>query len=324
MATTSVLSLRRSRRGGILTQTCLLPTIKGPIVGRAEEKCRQARPERTRPARGADVPGRPRIAIVGVGVTEVAERISDKSSIRLRVEACRRAVDDAGLPLRGVDGLVTAELSEPVDSAANPRHHMELAEILGLYEKSLCVTAPVGGAAPGYSIELARWALQSGRCEYVLAVAGKSGRMGGPSGGDAPVNRTSQLSTHYPDYEWPYGPLVATFYACLARRHMHLYGTTEDELASIPVAFRYHASLNPAAVRRGPLTVDDVLRSASVSTPLNALHCGMINDGAAAFLMTTEERGQELAQTPVFILGSGCGSSGYWSGFLAAGDVERG
>jgi acetyl-CoA acetyltransferase len=126
------------------------------------------------------------------------------------------------------------------------------------------------------------------------------------------------MSMHYPEWEHPFGPLMPSFYALAAQRHMHEYGTTDEQLASIPVAFRHNAGLNPDAIYREPITVDDVLSSRVISTPLHLLQCCMVSDGALAFVMTTEERARDLRQQPVFVHGSGGGQGGYYTGFLAA------
>jgi acetyl-CoA acetyltransferase len=105
---------------------------------------------------------------------------------------------------------------------------------------------------------------------------------------------------------------------------MHEYGTTEEQLASIPVAIRHNASLNPAAVYQTPITVEDVLNSKMISSPLHMLHCCAINDGAMAYVLTTAERAYDGPNKPVWVLGSGGGQSGYWTGFLANGGAEKG
>jgi acetyl-CoA acetyltransferase len=269
---------------------------------------------------------KPRVVIAGVATSQFARRIPDKSALQLRVEVAKAAADDAGLALKDVDGIILAEhVTEDGALNGNPRHHMEFSEILGLYETPLCVTAPVGGVSPGYSVEIGRWALQSGRCKYVLCVAGNAESSAGrTSRGNAMTDDLALLTMHYPDYEWPFGPLMPSYYALMAQYHMHRYGTTEEQLAAYPVAIRHNASLNPDAVYRTPITVDDVLSSKLISTPLHMLHCCMVNDGAVAFLMTTEERARELSQPPVYVHGSGCGMAGYWTGFLAGGGAGDG
>jgi acetyl-CoA acetyltransferase len=259
-----------------------------------------------------------RAAIVGVGHTEFARQI-DKSLTRLYVEAARKAIDNAGLLMHQVDGLLTW------NGGPNPRYHLELAETFGLYDKQLCMTVKQGGAAAGLCVEIARWALESGRCKYVLIVAGsKEGSAGRSERGHAATDAMATLTMHYPNYEHPYGPLMASFYALIAQRHMHDYGTTTEQLASVSVAMRHNAGLNPDAVYRKPITVDDVLNSKMISTPLHMLQCSIINDGALALVMTTADRARDLDQAPVYVTGMGAGMAGYWTGFLAKGGAEQG
>src|ERR1700733_854337 len=271
----------------------------------------------------------PRVAIVGVGSTEFARHIPDKTRTQLHVEAAKRAVEDAGISFGEVDGLMTTGTGGTGIGANsrsdNPRWRMELAEVLGMYEKSLCVNLMTGGASGGHAVEVGRWALQSGRCKYVLVVTASKESSTGRSGrGHGMTDRLAQLTMHYPAYEHPFGPLMPSWYACCAQRHMHDYGTTEEQLASVSVGIRYNASLNPAAVYRTPITVEDVLNSRMISSPLHMLHCCAINDGGVAYLMTTEDRARDLRHKPVFVLGSGGGQSGYWSGFLANGGADKG
>jgi acetyl-CoA acetyltransferase len=108
-------------------------------------------------------------------------------------------------------------------------------------------------------------------------------------------------------FEVPYGPLVPSLYALIAQRHMHEFGTTPAQLAEVAVAIRYHASLNPNAHKRDVLTVDDVLSSRVITTPLHLLDCAIVSDGAAAVVVTRADRARDLKQSPVYLLGQGFG-----------------
>jgi acetyl-CoA acetyltransferase len=89
-----------------------------------------------------------------------------------------------------------------------------------------------------------------------------------------------------------------------ARRHMHQYGTTSEQLAEIAVVTRRHAGLNPLAMYREPITVQDVLNSRMIADPLHLLDCCVVSDGGGAVMVTTEERARDLRQMPVYVLGS--------------------
>jgi acetyl-CoA acetyltransferase len=258
-------------------------------------------------------------AIVGVGHTEFSREIIGKSALQLRVEASLYAVEDAGLRVHDIDGLLIQE--EP----ANPRYHMEFAEVLGLYDTPLCTSIALGGSSVGFSVEMAQWALEARRCRYVLIVAGaKESAAGRSERGHGVTDRGAANPMFYPSYEHPYGPLIVSFYALVANRHMHEYGTTEDQVAAVSAAFRYNAGMNPDAVYRKPITIEDVLASRMISTPIRLLECAITTDGAVAMVMTTTERARDLRQRPVSVLGSGGATSGYWTGFLAKGGKDSG
>jgi acetyl-CoA C-acetyltransferase len=86
---------------------------------------------------------------------------------------------------------------------------------------------------------------------------------------------------------------------------MHDFGTTSEQLAEVAVTMRLHASMNPAAKYRNPITVEDVLASRVVSSPLHLLDCCIISDGGGALVITSAERAHDLRKKPVYILGAG-------------------
>ena len=102
-----------------------------------------------------------RVAITGVGTSEFARAIPDKSANRLRLEAILSAIQDAGITKDDIDGMV---ISEGGGTAGNPRWHIELSELMGIYPKTVCTSIPMGGATPGFCLDIARWAIESGRC----------------------------------------------------------------------------------------------------------------------------------------------------------------
>ncbi|ALG73587.1 hypothetical protein VY88_22465 [Azospirillum thiophilum] len=252
------------------------------------------------------------VAIAGVGETPVGN-LPGTHSNGLYVEAARRAIEDCGIPKEEIDGLLTT--ASVVDD--NVRHHMLIAEHLGLYCKTLCDTLRTGGAAFGYALQLAQWAVQSGRCRAVLVVSADN-LLSGPGAGKG-VTAYTELGAHSLEFEVPYGAHIPAFYALTAARHMHEYGTTEEQLAAIAVACRKHAALNPAAQKRQPITVEDVMNSRRIATPLKLLDCSLISDGGGAFVVTTLERARDLRQRPIRVLGTGQAQSYYHMGHLAGG-----
>ena len=101
----------------------------------------------------------------------------------------------------------------------------------------------------------------------------------------------------------PFGPTIVGSYALVAQRHMHEYGTTSEQLAEIAVTMRRHAAMNPHAKYRDPITVEDVLASRVISSPLHLLDCCIISDGGGAVVAHLAERARDLAKPPVVVLG---------------------
>ena len=251
-------------------------------------------------------------AIVGIGQTAVG-LLPGRHSTGLYIEAAQRAIEDCGIPRHEIDGLLTS--ASVVDD--NVRHHMIIAEHLGLFCKNLCDTMRTGGAAFGQALQLAQWAVQAGRCKAVLVVAADN-LLSGPGKGHG-VSTYTGLGAHSLEFEVPYGAQIPSFYSLVAERHMHEYGTTPEQLASIAVACRKHASLNPSAQKRELISVEDVLTSRMIASPLHLLDCSLISDGGGAFIVTSLERARDLKKRPIRVLGIGQSQSYYHMGHLAAG-----
>jgi acetyl-CoA acetyltransferase len=145
-------------------------------------------------------------------------------------------------------------------------------------------------------------AVSAGRCDVALIAYASRQRT---RRGRAMV-RPGVEDTLYGQFEVPFGiPMPIGHYALIAARHMHQFGTTSAQLAEIAVAARTWAQLNPKAWVRDPLTVDDVLASKMISSPLHKLDCCLVTDGGGAIVVTTAERARDAAKSSVRILGAG-------------------
>lgn len=230
-----------------------------------------------------------------VGVAESDLGITGKSIFQLQAQASLRALDDAGLTLDDVDGFATAGAARFSASA--------VAEYLGMHPTWMDSTFE-GGSSFELHLNRATEAVQAGAAEVVLISYGSNQRSAASRrlGGDT--------LPHVPEaqFEVPFGPLnPLSMYALAAQRHMFEFGTTAADLAEIAVAAREWARLNPAAYRYepGPLTIDDVLESAMISSPLHRLDCCLVTDGGGAVVVTTRERGNDLKSAAVGVLGYG-------------------
>ncbi|MBF6600301.1 MAG: thiolase [Dehalococcoidia bacterium] len=228
-------------------------------------------------------------AIVGARETEMVGVIPDKSAIELHAEAARAALADAGLTKDDIDGVLCAGQS-PV----------AVAEYLGITPTYIDGTS-VGGCSFMIHVRHAAAAIAAGLCTTALVTHGESGRsrvgMGGF--GQSPQMLGSQ-------FESPYGVAgPPTRFTLPFLRHMHEYGTTHEQLASVAVATRRWAETNPRAMMREPITVDDVLNSRIIAYPFHLLECCLVTDGGGALVVVSAERAKDFPKKPVYVLGTG-------------------
>lgn len=231
--------------------------------------------------------------IAGIGESPVG-KVPDLDALALQRAAAMEALADCGLQLSDIDGLLTTPIR--VENWAMPCG--VVAEGLGI-QPGYLATLDVAGASGVAMAHHAAMAVASGQASAVLCVAGQN-MLSFQSRGDA-VKKLADAGWAHPEFEAPHGPLVPTLYALVAQRHMHEYGTTEAQMAEVAVTMRRHAALNPKAHKREPITVDDVLKSRMVTSPLKVLDCALVSDGAAAFVVTTPERARDLKKKPVRI-----------------------
>lgn len=239
--------------------------------------------------------------IVGVGESPVG-RVPGLDALGLQRSAALAALDDAGLTLADVDGLLTTPLR--VATWAMPCG--VVAEGLGIKPRYLA-TLDVAGASGASMVHHAAMAVATGQCETVLCVAGQN--LLSFSSRSGAVQKMADAGWAHAEFEAPYGPMIPTLYALIAQRHMHAYGTTAEQMAEVAVALRSHAALNPIAHKKEPISVADVLASRVVTSPLHVLDCALVSDGAAAFIVTTRARARDLKKPAVQILGQGYGFS---------------
>lgn len=237
------------------------------------------------------------VAIVGIGETEVG-RVPGKSVMQLHAEAAKRAIEDAGLRKEDIDGV----LSVGSRAESFPIHSTVVCEYLQIVPKTTAQLV-LGGAGNAAMIFHAATAIAAGVADTILCVCAES-LLSGLSR-DAAV--AQMADTGHPQYEQPYGALIPSMYGLAAQRHMHEYGTTPEDLAAVAVTMRRHAARNPAAQMRAPITIDDVLNSKMIASPLHILDCSLVSDGGAAVIVTTAERAKDLRKPPVYLLGAGEG-----------------
>jgi acetyl-CoA acetyltransferase len=229
------------------------------------------------------------VAIAGASESELIGKVPGISAIELAAGSARRALADCGLALRDIDGIAAAELA-PID----------VAHYLGI-EPTWIDGTSIGGCSFLVHVRHAAAAIVAGLATTVLIVHGESGRSraGQPPWPVDPANADGQ-------FESPYGVWGPA--ACMtipALRYMHETGLTHEQLAYVPVAQRKWAALNPRAMMRDPITVDDVLGSRLIAYPFHILECCLVTDGGGALVVTAADRASDLPSRPVYVLGTG-------------------
>jgi len=233
------------------------------------------------------------VAIVVVGESECGKG-TGLTVLQHQALAAKRALDDAGLSKNDVDAIMAT------DVIGLPS--LQVAEYLGI-KPQFTDTTITGGSAFEVLVEHAALAIAAGLCQVVLITYGSSlwsdrRRLVGDGGVD-PRMPAAQ-------FEMPYGdlsPIAA--YALAAMRHMHVFGTTGEQLAEVAVASRQWAMLNPKALLREPITTADVLQSPMIASPFHKLDCCLMTDGGGAVVITSSERARDLRNIPICVLGSG-------------------
>ena len=230
---------------------------------------------------------------MGVALSEVG-RVDNQTPHALLAQASRRALADAGLLPHQIDGFASTGLGTmaPID----------VAEYMGIQPTWIDSTA-VGGASWEIMAAHAADAISAGHADVVLLAYGSTARADLRKG-----LRTANLdwgSRGPLQWEAPYGHTLISKYAMAARRHMHEFGTTIEQLAEIAVSARANASLNPEAFIRDPITIDDVLAGPMIADPFTKLQCCIRSDGAAAVVLVAEDRVADIPGKPIWILGTG-------------------
>ena len=228
-------------------------------------------------------------AIVGAAESDLGQVGPGFNVIDLMAQGITRALDDCGLGLKDVDGLISA-CTQSRTSALN------LSEYLGISPNFIDSTI-VGGSSFMFHVGHALAAIQLGLCEVAVIAYGSTQRS---------IGRQNASVREINPYETPYRPfLPSTAYALAASRHMHQFGTTREQMAEVAVAARQWALKNPVAWEKKPLTVEEVLGARMVSYPFTVRDICLVTDGGGAIVLTSPERAKSLKKPPVYVLGQG-------------------
>lgn len=229
-------------------------------------------------------------AIAGVGLSRFG-RVPGTSAMGFALEASAAAIADAGLPKAEIDGvlvLMPPQMGEQHGWASRIAVHLGLAP-------AFCSTMDMGGATAIGMMQTAAALIHAGVCKAVLCAFG------------AQTNPQGILPTMFgSQFAIPYGDVGAMpFMAHVGRRQMHEIGITSEQYGSIAVAFRKHASRNPLAQKRDPMTLADHQASRWIVEPLHLLDCCLVTDGGGAIVVTSTERARDLRHGAARLAGFG-------------------
>jgi acetyl-CoA acetyltransferase len=249
-------------------------------------------------------------AIAGLGMTKLGHAY-DNDGMGFAVEAISLALADAGLKPSDLNGLLVQpgiawRTAEPMTSwMANT----EIQEIMGLRNLGLIASMNLGGATAGAMVAYAAQSIAAGMADTVACVFAdnplKAPQPGVESRTGAAYSQAFGINASYGFF----GAVAG--YGMVAKRHMELYGTTNEHFGAVAVAQRKWANMNPVAYfYNRPLTMDDYLNSRWISEPFRLLDCCLVSNGGICVIVTSAERARDLRKPPVYILGAGQGHPG--------------
>ena len=230
-------------------------------------------------------------AIAGVAESRLGV-VPDSTVLTLQAEAMVAALAEAGLEKTDVDAVFSSG-----NWGRLPQ--LQISEYLGI-QPSYSDNTSVGGASFEFHLGHAAAAIKAGLCKVAVILYGSTQRS----------RRERRIFEAHADlgyqYETPYGlPIPVGAYALAASRHMAQYGTKPEQLAELAVSTREWAKLNPAAYRRDQLTIEDVLSSEMIASPLHRLDCCLVTDGGGCVVVVSPEIAKTIPKAPIWLLGQG-------------------
>ena len=240
-------------------------------------------------------------AIAGLGMTSMT-REHTYSATGLAAIAIREALADAGLTRDDVDGLL---INQGVAAGLRP----DLQKVVGMTNLRLQTLMNGQGSTAGQMVQYASLAIQGGLASVVVCVFADDPLRGGSAG--AAYGGAGRKTSGMASLNSYYGQFGAnTGYALAARRHMALYGTTQDQLGAVAISTRKWAQLNPLAMQRSEMTLESYHASRWIVEPFHLLDCTLVTNGAVALVVTSRAQAEELRQPPAYIVGMGQGHPG--------------
>jgi acetyl-CoA C-acetyltransferase len=239
-----------------------------------------------------------------VGIHEYPLRVAPGvSALQIKAASASKALEDAGISWQDVDAVYDTGSHQNIGG-------LGISEYLGLNPRLIDNTS-VGGTSYEFQAHHAATMIASGKANVALLTYGSTAHSDRRAIGTA--GATGQGSpTPFNNMEDPWGMTLISGYGMVKARHMHQYGTTNEQFAEISVATRYHAMRNPEAVKAmtalefvgvNEITTQDVLDSRMIAWPLHLLECCMVSDGGGAVVIASKEVAKNCKKSPVWIIG---------------------
>jgi acetyl-CoA acetyltransferase len=241
---------------------------------------------------------RDKACVTGVGET-IYMRGSTQTAFELQIEASLKAIADAGLDPKQIDGVIPIGI---VSATAE-----DFIDNFGIPDLRFSAIVPHGGASPVMALQCAAAAVAAGVCNHVLIAFGRNVTGAAATKAGARIHTMPQF--HYvTEFEHPIGNSApAQIYAPMAQRHMALYGTKVSHFGEVAVAHRQHALLNANAVMKKPMTLEEHANSRMISEPFRLFDCSLESDGGAACIVSSANSAADLKHRRIFISGVAAG-----------------
>jgi acetyl-CoA C-acetyltransferase len=240
-----------------------------------------------------------RVGIIGLGHGAFGRR-SDATVQELAFEAFREAMEDAGIERSRIDASVIG---------AVPEYHKQrslagvVQEYLGLVPKPTWLTE-VACASGSAAIRTAWLSIKAGVHDVVAVIGCQKMTELGTAEILALMGRVGEVQ-----WESGFGTTFPGYYAMFAKRHMHEFGTTRDQLTDVAIKNHFYGAMNPKALFRKAITKEKAAASEDVATPFQVYDCCANADGAACVILAREEVAKEISSVPVWLSGMGCATA---------------
>jgi len=240
-----------------------------------------------------------KVAVVGIGHAKFGKR-TDVTIRELAHEATIPALEDAGITTADIDASVIGVANEPLAAQVSPGALLH--DYVGLGNKPMfrveaaCATGSAG-------VQTAWSLIKAGLAQVVIVIGAET-----MTHVDTPVATEWMARAGDTRWEYPFGITFPGFYALMATKHMHEFGTTRMQLSMVSVKSHKYGAMNPYAHLQKEVSLEEAMKSVTICQPLNLYDCCFISDGAAAAILASEEKVRKITDTPIWVTGLGSAS----------------